>query len=110
MGYNTTVIIMNDGLDQIANDPLFGKKLADAIRQLSQRIESGSRGIDVRAGNHCNPATVIETHHADETVLVAVGGNNATILGHKFGYRHGDKEFQWDLLEDALDKSTKPKA
>lgn len=32
MGYNTTVVVYNDALDQIANDPEFGKKLVAAIR------------------------------------------------------------------------------
>ena len=30
MGFNTTVVILNDSLDMIANDPYFGSRLVDA--------------------------------------------------------------------------------
>jgi len=32
MGYNTTVVVYNDALDQIESDPQFGANLAAAIR------------------------------------------------------------------------------
>jgi len=100
MGFNTTVVVMNDAGDQIANDPTFGKKLAQAIRGMF-----GDRGpIDVSAGNHLNAATVIESHHADNTVLVAVGGNFATALLQTGGYRHHEVQGQEQLLRDLADK------
>ena len=34
MGYNTTVVILNDALGQIAKDPKFGEKLARAIMEV----------------------------------------------------------------------------
>lgn len=76
MGWNTTVVVLNDALDQIEKDPLFGKKLAQAIRDLHD--PKGWR--DVSAGNHCNAAEVIETHHADYNVLVSIGGNTGKII------------------------------
>ena len=74
MGYNTTVVVLNDALSFIADDAEFGARLANAIR----RIQNGQT-VDVPAhgkrGIHCNAATVIESHHADHTVYVQVGQN-----------------------------------
>lgn len=75
MGYNTTVVILNDALGQIAKDPKFGEKLARAIMEVRR-----DKPVDVSAGNHCNAALVVETHHADETVFVAVGRNYGEAL------------------------------
>jgi len=80
MGYNTTIIVMNDALGWIAEDAGFGKRLADAVSQAY-----GGRQIDVPAysakgGIHCNAATVIESHHADYDVLVRVGGNRGEVV------------------------------
>jgi hypothetical protein len=91
MGFNTTVIVMNDALHDIERDPLFGKKLSDAISSASLRDDP----IDVSAMNHVNAATVIETHHNSANVVVAVGGNCGTVLGWDHGDTHhkpADKE------------------
>lgn len=97
MGFNTAVLILNDALQEIETDPNFGKKLAAAIREAAYRP---NLPINVPVGNHANPVTVIETHHADQTALIAVGGNNATVFFTTFGYRHGDKEMQFRLSEE----------
>lgn len=74
MGLNTTVIILNDALNQIEDDPEFGRNLALAI-------QGGGYGDGtVRAGNHMNAAQVVETHHADANVVVVVGGNRGELL------------------------------
>jgi len=92
MGYNTTVIVMNDALGQIENDPEFGKKLAAAIRANGLR----NKPVDVDAGYHGNAATVIETHHADFTAVVGVGGNTGIVLETFSTGRGPDRE---DLLK-----------
>lgn len=80
MGYNTTVVVYNDALGDIENDPEFGKNLAIAVRE-AWNLGRNLRGngyhdtVNIRAGNHANAAVVVETHHADEMVVVAVGGN-----------------------------------
>lgn len=83
MGYNTTVVVLNDALEFIAGDPLFGDRLKDAV------LEAGSTGkrVDVEArlpggGVHCNAASVIETHHADFDVYVRVGGNYGEVVAN----------------------------
>lgn len=80
MGYNTTVVVMNDALSYIKDDPEFGARLADAI----SRAVMG-KPVDVPAysrsgGIHCNAATVIETHHANYDVMVKVGRNRGEVV------------------------------
>jgi hypothetical protein len=112
MGYNTTLIVLNDALHEIEEDPEFGKKVAQATRKASM-LREGDRGIDIRSGCHVNAATVVETHHADQVKLIAVGGNCGQDLGYHGGYR-SDKE---DLLRSLADdlgyrivKKSKPKS
>lgn len=83
MGFNTTVVVLNDALNEIQKDPDFGRKLAEAI-MMSGRM--GRHFRDVSAGCHCNAATVVETHHADQLVMVAVGGNCGQELGYCGSY------------------------
>jgi len=87
MGWNTTVVVMNDALSYIENDPEFGKKLTAAIRRLG--VPDGARSRDVFAqipgGRvHVNAATVIETHNANEVVTVDVGGNTAVVVTTRY--------------------------
>lgn len=88
MGYNTTVVVMNDALDAIAKDPEFGEKLKSTILGISLGINPDTgqyyRSQDVSAGHHVNAATVIESHHASYQSVVVVGGNYGSILGHSF--------------------------
>jgi tagatose-1,6-bisphosphate aldolase non-catalytic subunit AgaZ/GatZ len=111
MGLNTTVLILNDALTQIEKDPEFGKKLVKVIREraLLEKIVDGRGRISsyVSAGNHMNAASVIETHHADMTAVVAIGGNYGTVLYQAHCREHHTKPAQWKLLEDAYNNSTK---
>ena len=78
MGYNTTVVILNDALSEIATDPEFGRRLADAIK----RLRAGDPEIVAAYGKHSihgNAAIVIESHHADYDVTVVVGGNRGRV-------------------------------
>jgi len=76
MGWNTSVVLLNDALLNIEEDTSFGKNIAAACRSLHVQKKS----IDVRAGNHCNAALVLETHHADHLIPILVGGNNGIVL------------------------------
>ncbi len=80
MGWNTTVLVLNDALHEIENDPSFGKRLGFAIQQNHMRPGR----IDVPVGCHANPVTVLEQHHADQVAMLAVGGNDGRVLGHGF--------------------------
>lgn len=90
MGYNSTIIVMNDALYEIANDPKFGTRLTRAIQSLS--VVKNGQGVNISAGMHCNAATAIESHHADGNAIIAVGGNCATVLGMTFGTHHEEED------------------
>jgi predicted Fe-Mo cluster-binding NifX family protein len=104
MGYNTTVIVLNDALDMIRDDPKFGERLYYAVLELQRGEQVDIPAHSYRDGKprgvHCNAATAVETHHADGTAVVAVGGNCASVLGHVFytGY-HGDESGKLKTLQ-----------
>lgn len=105
MGYNTSVIVINDALTDIENDPFFGKKLVAAIRARSLNLDG--QPIDVPASNHCNAASVVETHHADLTSVVMFGGNTAKVLGTAYGYRFQDPVEALRILQAAVPANIK---
>lgn len=89
MGFQTTVIIRNDGLGEIKNNAQeFADNLCSAISNLAayQDVPNYPKGLDISAGCHANPARVVETHHSDSTTLIASGGGTAEQLGiiHKW--------------------------
>ncbi len=84
MGFNTTVVVLNDALGDIEKDPNFGKKLVRAIMEVQR-----GKPVDVSAGCHANAALVVETHHADHDVIVAVGGNYGRVM--EVDYQRGKK-------------------
>lgn len=97
MGFNSTIVVMNDAVGDIEKDPDFGKNLARAIA-------SGKTKVDVRAGSSINAATVISNNHADYTSLVAVGGNCGTYLTGVYSFRHNEEAVQVELLKAFADK------
>jgi hypothetical protein len=97
MGYNTTLIILNDALHEIKDDKDFGAKVYHA----AIRVSGNLKPIDISSGHFANAATVIEMHHADEIKLLAVGGNYAQDLGYMGNYR--SKPTDWlKALADSL--------
>lgn len=96
MGYNTSIIVRNDCLNAIADDPDFGRNLANAINGLRPR-----HGNNVRAGGSSNAATAIETHHSSDTVFVAIGGNRGEVVSNAPGH-NTDEEVE--LLKMLADK------
>jgi hypothetical protein len=101
MGYNTTLLVLNDALSAIENDPEFGRKLANAIRRRGQDFRS--KRIDMSVGSFSNAVSVIDTVHSGSTSLIAVGGNYASVITKRPGYEHHTKESQQALLAVALD-------
>ena len=100
MGYNATMIIMSDALEDIRKDTQFGKKVSDAV----SKLERFGKPVDISSGVNVNAASVIEEHHANNTRLIAVGGNYATVLSESYMYTHHKKEFQIEILKDFADK------
>lgn len=96
MGHNATLVIIADALGQIERDPQFGQKVAEAYRQM--QMDPGTR-VAIDAGNHSNAAHLVESHHADTTVLVAVGGNLGVAQAQVFGGDPTSKDVQVRLLQ-----------
>lgn len=71
MGFNTAVLVLNDGLDQL-------QKYPDEF--VSGILENLDKGGDFGVGSHGNPAAVLASEHADHVQLIAVGGNQITRL------------------------------
>ena len=110
MGYNSTILILNDGLDDIERDlPAWWESVKRKILSMDteQRGHAdGHYGLgDVGAGCHANCSTVLACHHADEVVVMAVGGNHASFLGSVYnGGKHSDPKDQLDILKRLADK------
>lgn len=91
MGFNTSMIILNDALHYIKDDKDFGAKVYEAARN----VYSERKPQEVHSGL-VNAATVIETHHADTNTIVAFGGNRGLFLGHA-GFSNATPE---EMLKD----------
>lgn len=97
MGYNTPVLLLNDALDEMRNDPTFAKRIVEA----SATAAMWGKPIDVSAGSHCNAATVLPSAHADFVQVIAFGGNHTTTLLRVYnGGHHYTSDEQVQLVKD----------
>lgn len=101
MGFNSTLVIMNDCLGDIKKDPKFGKKVSDAISKIGC---FPSKTVDISSGPCVNAATVVDCHHADGTSLIAVGGNYATVLTPYVGRDHHTDDAKEKILREWADQ------
>ena len=67
MGYNTTILILNDGLSDIEKNP------EEFVKNLLSRISKGEG--DIKCGKTGNVAYVMKTEHADVSRLYFTEGN-----------------------------------
>lgn len=72
---NTAMIVRNDFLHEIKDDPKFGEKVYTAV------ISAG------RGPYHGQAFDVLPYSHADNMQIVAIGGNSISLLGFGGGYR-----------------------
>lgn len=93
MGYNTSITICNDMLDQIRSHP------DDFVEGITHYLNDGG-GFGV--GNYANGVTVHSANHADDTQLIAVGGNYSTKVFRGWGPHHTE-EGQIFLLKQWAD-------
>ena len=99
MGFNSTVLILNDNLHEIENDPEFGKKLARAIREHN----TGHNEPHVTG-----QTTVLAVEHADTMQILAVGGNCGRVIGYSHWSGDDDviiKELNRERLRRAKKKA-----
>ncbi len=79
MGFNSTLVVMNDALDSIKDDKELGEKIYHAVMKLSLQ-----QSTDINCGGHVNAITAIESHHASRVVSVLVGGNYGKAIDSVF--------------------------
>lgn len=81
MGFNTTVVFINDALDVLKDDPDFGTKLYTAImKRLVHNKQIDVKGKTASGTTFFPVCTVIETHNANMDVYVKVGGNEGVVV------------------------------
>jgi len=102
VGYNSCLMIRNDSLDQLANDPDFGRKVAEAVKSLGHARQGL---VEIPSGCCANAAAVIASHHADQTAIIAVGENYGVVLAHAFHVgSYSEPEGQMKMLKALADK------
>ena len=74
MGFNTTVVILNDEISEIENDTSFGYLLAAAMRDVFRT----KPGEVVRIGHYSSH--VVSTGHADFKQIIQVRGNIGSVM------------------------------
>lgn len=99
MGFNTTVVLWNDCFEEIRRSPNFGEEVVAAA---------------LKAGCYRAPADIyslgcvgiaVETHHADVTTLVAVGGNlGRELVSVPTGWRMESSEIDERILRELAHK------
>ena len=108
MGFNTTVLILNDGWDQIMKHPEeFVEKMNPLVSgglYRSPGYRDDTFGVTFGVGNHCNNVQVATNEHADVHSLILSGGNYMTVIGKTFaGNRgHHDREDIKKSLNECL--------
>lgn len=114
MGYNTTVVVMNDALDVIKNDPEFGKNLYYAVLETQQGkqvdVPAHSYRDGEKRGVFCNAATVISSQHADDPQVVVVKHNTGWVDRYKETLPdHVIEDLKWVLKNNGYTVSKTPK-
>jgi hypothetical protein len=110
MGWNSAVIIMNDALGAIQQDPAFGKNLADAVSYAISKEYVDIPAFYPGGGVHCNAATVVSTQHADSPQVMVVKHNTAWVYRYKEQLPdHVIEDLKWVLKQHGYDVRRSPK-
>ena len=92
MGFNSTILILNDRLHEIENDPEFGAKLAIGINEFGYASERQKSYIT-------GQTKVLSCQHADNMAVIAVGGNCGTKLDTVFGLTHHKEDDKLEIVK-----------
>jgi hypothetical protein len=96
MGYNTALMICNDGLEQLRRDPNAAEKIYQGVLAAGSRAENW-----VSIGNHCNLVSILPSQHADVSQVVLVGGNSIEAVHSLYGvidWHETDEPFAEQVL------------
>lgn len=94
MGFNSVLFVCNDALNTIDREP---EEFSKLISRKMGSLDVGEFGF----GNHANGFSIPHIGHADEQVLLAVGGNYSTKLVSHHNWRpgHHTEEGQLQMLK-----------
>lgn len=101
MGFNSVLLICNDAISAINEDPEGWWR--EAWQALSR---PGSHPTTFGFGGYVNYFQAVSNEHADVVKLIAVGGNYATVLDSFMDRRasHHTEEGQVEILKRAAKK------
>ena len=94
MGWNSTIVILNDELHRIAEDKEFGRKVSDKL---------GEHTVGRERSPRYNAFEVAAQHHMDATSIIAVGGNTSKVLAMTRGSYRSEEDVARLLKELAAD-------
>lgn len=95
MGFQTTLVIKNDAINDIDSDP------KGWWQETMSQIQGffGKNPKSYGFGSHSNGFEVASVHHADVTSVIAVGQNHSTVLGQYWHQHHHTEEAQVEILK-----------
>jgi hypothetical protein len=96
MGFQSTIMILNDAMEEIDKDP---KGWWQKTKSLITRHNGTKSPEEYGFGTHGNGFTLVDVHHADNTSVIAVGGNHASLLTRLSKHPHHDEKGQIELLK-----------
>ena len=99
MGFNSTVVILNDYLHDIEKDPEFGRKLSLMIAEHGYDELRAARRSQ---GMYAPGTQVLGVHHADCVHLFAVGCNHGRDLGNVAHWTQMDNDEK--ILRELADR------
>ena len=106
MGYNASVVVLVDRLEEIERDPEFGKKLAAAIRH---RNAYGVTRDRPSAPYVTGQTEIIAVEHADTLQVVAIGANSGRLIGRGHWTQDNDELIQ-QLERERLERNRQSEA
>ena len=89
MGYNTTLLLLNDAMYEIDKNVV---GWWEETKLHMSRFHDASFENDYGFGTHASGFEIAQIAHADVTSLIAVGGNYSTILLAEMGLGSQDTE------------------
>lgn len=98
MGYNSTILVLNDRLSEIERDP------EGFVREMCREIQGFGYSQDMTTF-FPGQSAVMSVAHADTVTILAVGGNHSTVLGRVYnGGNHHTVEDQEFILKRLADE------
>ena len=100
MGFNTGILVMNDGIDRLDDIDT----LADWWMRVKNAIASGKvvsgEPDEISIGSHVNASRVFHMEHSGVTGIYAIGGNYTTRLGTRNYWSHHTNEDKEAIMRE----------